>query len=165
MAVSRGAFVLGSYEALILFVPMMGAMGGNSGIQISTILVRALATGDLASTRMSKSFARELPITAIMAPVCGLAAAAITLLGVPLLKDVGWVEAAVSTANLAAAVGVGMLMAILTASVVGMLLPHLFRHVGVDPAIASGPIVTTVNDIVSVGVYFLVAVLVLGVAG
>jgi magnesium transporter len=53
-------------------------------------------------------------------------------------------------------VGVGMTCAIFCASLLGMLLPHMFRKVGVDPAIASGPIVTTTNDIVSVSLYFFV---------
>lgn len=149
------------YLALVMFVPMMGAMGGNSGIQISTIIIRALATGDLASTKVRLAFARELPITLIMAPVCGVSAALITFLGVPFLKSWGLVDATVPQVLMTVAVGVGMAVAIMTASLLGMSLPYLFRKFGVDPAIASGPIVTTTNDIVSVLAYFLVAMLIL----
>ncbi|GJM25145.1 MAG: magnesium transporter MgtE [Phycisphaerae bacterium] len=149
------------YLALVMFVPMMGAMGGNSGIQISTIIIRALATGDLASTKVRLAFARELPITLIMSPVCGVSAALITFLGVPFLKSWGLVDDSVPQALMTVAVGVGMSVAIMTASLLGMSLPYLFRKFGVDPAIASGPIVTTTNDIVSVLAYFLVAMSIL----
>ncbi len=150
------------YLALVMFVPMMGAMGGNSGIQISTIIIRALATGDLASTKARLAFSREMPITLIMSPVCGVAAALITFLGMPLLQSYGMVGEDVSRMLMTAAVGIGMAVAIFTASFLGMSLPYMFRKLGVDPAIASGPIVTTTNDIVSVLAYFLVASAILG---
>jgi magnesium transporter len=150
------------YIALVMFVPMMGAMGGNSGIQISTIIIRALATGDLASTKVRLTIAREIPITLIMAPTCGIAAAIITLVGLPFMKGWGMVDDSVPRFLMTAAVGCGMTVAILTASMLGMTLPYLFRKLGVDPAIASGPIVTTTNDIVSVLSYFVIGSLILG---
>ncbi len=160
MALCNRSFASESiYEAMVIFVPMMGAMGGNSGIQISTILVRSLATGDLASTRVRKAIARELPITLIMAPVCGVVASLITAIGVPLLKHFDHISQSVSVVRLSLSSGVGMIAAIATASVLGMSLPYLFRRIGVDPAIASGPIVTTTNDIVSVTVFFMVGML------
>ncbi|NOX57746.1 MAG: magnesium transporter [Planctomycetes bacterium] len=143
---------------------MMGAMGGNSGIQISTIIIRALATGDLASKKVRLTMAREMPITLIMSPVCGVAAALIAFLGTPYLQAWGMVHEAVPRMPLTMAVGLGMSSAIMTASLLGMTLPFLFRKVGVDPAIASGPIVTTTNDIVSVLVYFTIGFLILGEA-
>ena len=146
---------------MLIFVPMMGAMGGNSGIQISTILVRSLATGDLASTRVGKAISRELPITFIMAPVCGLFAALITRLGVPVLQHLGNIGSEVSINLLSLSVGIGMFAAITTSSMLGMSLPYIFRRFWVDPAIASGPIVTTTNDIVSVVVFFLVGMYVM----
>ncbi len=150
------------YIALVMFVPMMGAMGGNSGIQISTIIIRSLATGDLASTKVRLTIAREIPITLIMAPCCGAAATIITFLGLPFLKSWGMVDDSVPQILMTVAVGSGMTVAILTASMLGMTLPYLFRKLGVDPAIASGPIVTTTNDIVSVLSYFVIGSLILG---
>ncbi len=162
MAMSSRAFATEHvYQAMLIFVPMMGAMGGNSGIQISTILVRSLATGDLASTRVGKAISRELPITFIMAPVCGLFAALITRLGVPVLQHLGNIGSEVSINLLSLSVGIGMFAAITTSSMLGMSLPYIFRRFGVDPAIASGPIVTTTNDIVSVVVFFLVGMYVM----
>ena len=163
MAVFKDSFPKEVYMALFLFVPMMGAMGGNSGIQISTIIIRSLATGELASTRVGMDFARELPIALLMAPVCGMVAALITLVGVPLLHHIGeGVGPGVDVSRLSFSVGIGMCAAILIASLLGMVSPHFFRKIGVDPAIASGPIVTTANDIVSVTVYFMVGLVVMG---
>ncbi len=150
------------YLAMVMFVPMMGAMGGNSGIQISTILVRSLATGDLAGTKIRLMIAREIPITLIMAPSCGAMAALITFVGMPFLQQWGMVEPSVPRYLMTAAVGCGMTVAILTASMLGMTLPYLFKKFGVDPAIASGPVVTTMNDIVSVLSYFVIGSLILG---
>jgi magnesium transporter len=156
VALFNDSFNESVFGALILFVPMMGAMGGNSGIQISTIIVRSLATGDMESRKVGRDFARELPITIIMAPMCGIAAAMIAGLGIPALQRFGRVGLDVPGLQMAISVGVGMTCAIFCASLLGMLLPHMFRKVGVDPAIASGPIVTTTNDIVSVSLYFFV---------
>lgn len=151
-------FPIEVYVALVAFVPMMGAMGGNSGIQISTIIIRGLATGDIAATKASKSFAREFPIALVMAPACGILAAIITIIGVPLLVRYNVFQPVLTVWEFALAVGLGMTTAMTGASLLGMSLPHLFRRIGVDPAIASGPIVTTANDIISVTAYFLVAI-------
>ncbi len=150
------------FNILFMFVPMMAAMGGNSGLQISTIIIRSLATGDLESRRIGRDFSRELPITMIMAPMCGLVAGGIALAGLPLLDRLGRVDLSGGVVYIAGAVGISMAVAIITASLLGMVLPHLFRKVGVDPAIASGPIVTTTNDIVSVTLYFMVGMLIVG---
>jgi len=161
VALFRTSFNEQIFVAMLLFVPMMGAMGGNSGLQISTIIVRSLATGDMESTRMGRDFSRELPITLIMAPLCGLCAMLIASIGLPFLQHFGRVASEVHTLQLAAAVGIGMSCAILGASLLGMIVPHAFRKVGVDPAIASGPIVTTTNDIICVTLYFLTGMAIL----
>jgi magnesium transporter len=161
VAMFTPAFDFRVFSAMVLFMPMMGAMGGNSGIQISTIIVRSLATGEMESRRVGRDFARELPITMIMAPVCGIFAALIAGIGVPLLQHWGMIKPVVVASHLSAAVGIGMTFAIACASVLGMLLPHVFRKVGVDPAIASGPIVTTTNDILCVSLYFLTGMAIL----
>jgi magnesium transporter len=162
VALFRGSFPIEVYAALFLFVPMMGAMGGNSGIQISTIIVRSLATGELESTRIGRDLARELPITLLMAPSCGLLAATIARVGLPLLDHfTHGIDPSISINRLSLAVGLGMTAAILSACVLGMSLPHLFRKIGIDPAIASGPVVTTGNDIISMTIYFTIGLMVM----
>jgi len=158
IALSESSFEAAIYGTVIAFVPMVGAMSGNSGIQISTVIVRGLATGDLADTRPGLALQREGLIALIMAPVCGIFAVLISRLGLPILQSVGVVQGSVNAGTVATAVGVGMTLAILIAGLLGIVLPFVFRRIGVDPAIASGPIVTTVNDVISVSVYLAIAI-------
>lgn len=158
IALSESSFEAAVYGTVIAFVPMVGAMSGNSGIQISTVIVRGLATGDLADTRPGLALQREGIIALIMAPVCGIFAVLISRLGLPILQSVGVVQGSVNPGTVATAVGVGMTLAILIAGLLGIVLPFVFRRIGVDPAIASGPIVTTVNDVISVSIYLVIAI-------
>ncbi len=162
LAWSQGQFNPAVFGAIIAFVPMVGAMSGNSGVQISTVIVRGLATGDLASTRMRLALRREGIIALIMAPVCGLCAATISRAGLPLLESLGLIAAGFDAGRIATAVGLGMTAAILIAATLGIVLPFAFRRVGVDPAIASGPLVTTLNDVVSVSTYLTIAISIMG---
>ena len=158
LKVSAPRFDLALFTALMLFVPMIGAMGGNSGIQISTVIVRGFATGELASTKLNRAFAREGRIALAIAPVCGFAAWALVSIFFPLFQRFGAGTTHAGDGGLVAfAVGSGMTTAILVAGCLGILLPFTFRRLGIDPAIASGPLITTLNDVVSVTIYMLIA--------
>lgn len=147
--------------ALVAFAPMIGAMGGNSGIQISTIIVRGFATGEFANTKISRAFRREGRIALAMAPVCGVVAWGLATGGVALLQGMGFAVGAVPhPERLTLAIGVAMTAAILMAGVLAISLPFTFRRLGVDPAIASGPLVTTLNDLISVSIYMALAMLI-----
>jgi magnesium transporter len=173
MMTSQGWFdELVVYAALVIFVPMIAAIGGNCGIQIATVIVRGLATGELASSKFRTAFVRESRIALIMAPVCSLVAWLICRLGLPFLhgggrpaRGAGNAQAAsalgLDVDRIALAVGMGMACAILVAASLGMVLPFLFRRLRVDPAIASGPVVTTTNDIISVTIYLAFASLIM----
>ncbi len=144
--------------AIVAFIPMIGAMGGNCGVQTSTIIIRGIASGDLAASKLSLAFFREGRIALLMAPLCGLFSFAIAWIALPTLQRIGQVSTeGYSTPGVAWAVGLGMGAAILVAAALGILLPFFFRRVGVDPAIASGPIVTTCNDVISITTYLLIA--------
>lgn len=155
---SRPHFDLSLFATLVMFVPMIGATGGNSGIQISTVIVRGFASGDLGSMRFARALSREGRIALAMAPTCGLATWAVVSLFLPVMR---WIEPAAELpdelARIALAVGMAMCVAILTAAGLGILLPFTFRALKIDPAIASGPIVTTTNDVLSVLVYMVLA--------
>jgi magnesium transporter len=164
MMISQAWFnELAVYAALVIFVPMIGAIGGNSGIQIATVIVRGLATNDFASSQFKHAFFREGRIALVMAPACGVAAAGLCRFGLPLIQKlshahVGHGQTSTSTdpvnvGRISLAVGIGMTCAILIAGMLGILLPFVFRKLNVDPAIASGPIVTTANDIISVTIF------------
>ena len=162
LVASKRFFHFSVHTALIAFAPMIGAIGGNCGIQISTVIVRGLATGELASTMFRTAFSRESRIALMMAPACGLIAFLVCYFGLPVMTRMGEVSEDVNVMKIALSVGSGMTVAILVAAGLGMVLPFLFRRIGVDPAIASGPIVTTVNDILSVSIFLALASLIIG---
>jgi len=161
LRLSEPKFDMTLFAALVLFVPMIGATGGNSGVQISTVIVRAFAMGDHGATKLSKALFREGRIALTMAPVCGLVAWVAVMLFFPVFHQlVASSTVGDHAARVALAVGCGMTVAILTAALLGIALPFTFRRIGVDPALASGPLVTTVNDVMSVGIYMVIAMMI-----
>ena len=155
---SKPQFPVGLFAALVLFVPMIGATGGNAGIQITTVIVRGFATGELASTKLVRALAREGRIALFMAPICGLLAWGCVRAFFPIFMQFdGYVGDITACNQVALAVGVAMTLAILVAASFGIALPFSFRRLGVDPAVASGPLVTTMNDVLSVSIYMGVA--------
>ncbi len=144
------------FKLLFAFVPMIAAMGGNAGVQTSTIIVRGLATEDFSAGKVWLAFAREIRIALV-----------IGLTGGVLAGLIGGVAAASvhlhhSLLRTGVATGMGMALAILVAASLGISLPFLFRRTGVDPAIASGPLITTANDVISVTIYLSLAMLLIG---
>ena len=160
LAVARPQFDVRLFATLLLFVPMIAAMGGNSGIQISTVIVRGFATMELGSTKLGHVLLREGRIVLALAPVCGLAAWALAKIAFPFFK---WLEGPAVSADVGRvpfAIGIAMACAILVAGTLGVALPFTFRKLGADPAIASGPLVTTMNDVASVAIYMSLAMVI-----
>ncbi|MGD2111640.1 MAG: magnesium transporter [Phycisphaerae bacterium] len=163
LLVSEARFDAAVFAALASFAPMIGATGGNTGIQISTVIVRGFATGDIGASKLTRAFLREGRIAITMAPVCGLVAWALASLGLESLEAVGLsAESLADPGRVAIAIGAAMTVAVLVAGLLGIILPFTFRKLGVDPAIASGPLVTTTNDVVSVSIYMSLAMLIAG---
>jgi magnesium transporter len=154
-------FEVAIFGALVPFVPMIGAMGGNTGIQTSTIVVRGFATGELAGTKLGRALYREGRIALLMAPACGLLAWGMVHVSLPLLRAMEQTNPGlVDPVRIAWAVGIAMCAAIFVAALLGIALPFIFKSLKVDPAIASGPIVTTMNDVVSVSIYLSIGMIV-----
>jgi magnesium transporter len=143
------------YVAAAAFVPMIAAISGNAGLQTSTIVVSGLATGRLAALRLSQVFNREFRIALLVALSCG------ALGGVACAMLINYRASAegVSAMNLTLAFSFAMVTAIMVATTLGLFLPFLFRRIGIDPAISSGPLVTTANDSISVAIYMILTVL------
>jgi magnesium transporter len=161
LGVTRPQFSASLFGALALFVPMIGAMGGNSGIQISTIIVRGFATGELGATKLRLALMREGRIAMVMSLVCGVTAWLLVSISLPWLQSLDAAAVIpIDASRLSLAVGLAMASAILVAAMLGIALPFAFRRFGVDPAIASGPIVTTTNDVISVAVYMTLAMMI-----
>lgn len=162
----QGKFTSTFYAALVIFVPMIAAMSGNAGLQTSAIVVRGLGTGDMAAENLKKVFVREVRIAFLVALSCGIIGALIC--GVlPQLRTVGITvrqssELAVAFREylpIVMAFGIGMFSAIMVATTLGLFLPFLFKQLGIDPAISSGPLVSTINDSISVAIYMMLTLL------
>lgn len=140
-------------EALFLltFVPVIMGMGGNIGSQTATLTVRGLATGRIGGGErwMGRYLWRQAKIGAVL----GLTFAALVGLGAFLFEQNPWY---------AVVVGGSMFVAMLIASCNGALIPLVFERVGIDPAVAAGPLVTTSNDITGILIYFGFASLLIG---
>ncbi len=135
---------LADAAVLLLFVPAIMAMGGNTGIQTSTVTIRSLATGELRGTNVLKTIGREVRIALVMGALLGSAVLCIAT---------AWTE----MWTIGLCVGLAMCSAVVFSACMGALIPLVFRSMGIDPAVASGPLITTLNDGISLGIYFLVA--------
>lgn len=138
------------------FVPLITGMSGNVGIQCSTILVRGMSTGELSSGSRGEAIMKELMIGTLIGVVFG----ALCGLVVSMLAFFGVHSAGPDQYAVVAMVGFGVFGACLTATTLGTLSPFFFARFGIDPAVASGPIVTAFNDVLSSLIFFLVAKLV-----
>jgi len=126
--------------ALSFFFPVIMAMGGSTGTQAATIVVRGLATGDISLMNIGKRLWMEMRVALVNALVCGM------LLGL----IVGtWV----SDYGLGSVVGLALVLIIVNAGVIGSAVPMALKKWNIDPALATGPFVTTSNDILSLLIY------------
>jgi magnesium transporter len=146
------------YVAAVAFVPMIAAISGNAGLQTSAIVVSGLATGHLAALRLTTVFSREVRIALFVALSCALIGA----LACAVLLRTRSPDELLQPLRLIFAFGTAMFSAIMVATTLGLFLPFLFRKVGIDPAISSGPLVTTANDSISVAIYMSLAILLAG---
>ena len=148
---------LSGFLILGAFVPIVLAMGGNTGIQSSTLVVRSIALGDFRNCGVLQLLAREIAIGAAMGGVC---AVAIGFWARFLIRS-GAGALPVPASSLAAIVAVALFSAMTFAAVFGALVPLALHRLKVDPAVASGPFVTITNDISALLIYFGVTVLLL----
>ncbi len=142
-------FQLRLSEAFLLaFAPVVMGMGGNIGSQTMTLTVRGLATGRIGGRggNMGRFLAQQIRVGVVVGLVCASLAAAAAWL----LEQNPFYSGVVASSLFAA---------IILASLIGSLLPLAFERVGIDPAIASGPMVTTSSDITGILVYFGLATL------
>ncbi|HSV32178.1 MAG TPA: magnesium transporter [Atribacteraceae bacterium] len=135
---------------LAAFIPVIMDMGGDVGIQSSTIVIRGLATGDITQNNVWKCLWREILIGTFMGVICGVVVGAAGQIwqGVP---------------KLGVAVGGAMITTMTVASFLGAFLPTLFHRIGIDPAVVSGPLITTIKDITGLVIYFTIASVVMGI--
>lgn len=149
--IGRFENVLSKVVALAAFLPVIMGMGGNVGSQSSTIVVRGLATGYIQVNELTKVLFKEFRVALILGIGYGilLSCAAYFLYGTSL------------SIKFPLVVGLGITFSITFASTLGALMPMVFKRFGFDPAVATGPFVTTLTDLMSVLVYFSMASLLL----
>jgi magnesium transporter len=129
--------------ALVFFLPLLIDSAGNAGSQAATLMVRALAIGDVAARDWVRLLGREVVVAAALGLTMAIA---VSVLGV--LR--GGPDVAVVVAST-------MVLVVVVGSVIGMSLPFLLTRFRVDPATASAPLVTSIADITGVLVYFSIA--------
>ncbi len=139
---------IAAYVALVFFLPMLIGSAGNAGSQAATLMVRALAIGDVEMKDWGFMLGKELVIALALGATMALAVSGIGIFrGGP---DVAFV------------VALTMLIVVLFGSLIGMSLPFVLQRVGVDPATASAPLVATIADAGGVIIYFGIATVFLG---
>lgn len=145
----RYAFALESMVALTFFIPLLIDTGGNTGTQSATFVIRGLTTGEVTKGDVKRVVGRELILGLILG--CGLAVLA------GLNAVIMGTDAAV-----ALTVGISVVGVVSLGNLAGTLLPFAAERFGIDPAVISGPLITTVVDVLGLLVYFEVARLILG---
>jgi len=138
--------------ALSFFIPAIMAMGGNTGIQTSSVVVRGLATGDVNVYHIGRYLLRELATSLMTGSLI-----AASLFFVALFV--------VGSQELALVLTFSMLVVIIFAALVGTAVPLFLHRVGIDPALATGPFITTSNDVVAIVIYLGLATLILNGSG
>ena len=141
--------VFEKYAALFFFTPLIAAMAGNVGVQSSAIIVQGLANNDVKGSINSRLIKEML-----LAALNGI------ILALFLFVFVWAYEGSINTAL---AISSSLVVVIIVAGLIGTFVPLFLNKRGIDPAIATGPFITTSNDIFGILIYFLIAKMILGI--
>ncbi|MCK0471030.1 magnesium transporter [Halalkalibacter sp. APA_J-10(15)] len=146
------AGLIGTFEAtlaevalLAMFIPLIAEMAGNTGTQSLAVVVRGLALNHFDRDSIIRLIKRETATGLMMGIVCGIIVSLIALFlsqGSPILGFV---------------IGVSLFVTILFSTLSGTIIPLLIHKLKIDPVVASGPFITTINDIIGLFVYFSIA--------
>ena len=137
------------HRNLFFFTPLIAAMAGNAGVQSSAIIVQGLANNSLSGSLFNR-LVKEVALSLLN----GLILAAILFIGSHFLLNVNYIIGVIIT--------VALMSVIIIASLIGTFVPLLLNKFGIDPALATGPFITTSNDICGILIYFSIAKLILG---
>lgn len=142
-----GAYVIGVFDierfpSMALFIPLIAAMGGNVGVQSAAIVVQGLAAGKTpADARLVPRLFKELSVALLNGAICS-----VVILGASMALGYGW--------NLSATVSLSLIAVIVFAALFGTFVPLTLDRFKIDPALATGPFITTANDIIGLIIYF-----------
>jgi magnesium transporter len=142
---------------LALFVPLIISSGGNSGSQATSLIIRAIAIGEVLLQDWAKVLRREL----VSGLSLGLILGAIGVVRICLWEWLGWQEYGVHWFLIASTVGLSLVGIVLWGSLAGSMLPFILKRLGLDPATSSAPFVATLVDVTGLIIYFSVAQVIL----
>ncbi len=137
------------YPELFFFTPLIAAMAGNVGVQSSAIIVQGLANNTISGS-LWKRLTKEVSLTLLN----GLILAIILIVGSHYIIGVEW--------EIGITVATSLISVIIIAALIGTFVPIALNKYGIDPALATGPFITTSNDIFGILIYFTIAKLILG---
>jgi magnesium transporter len=144
--IGRFEETLDKVAILAVFIPLIAGMAGNTGTQALAVAVRRIAVGDLEDQSTIKMIVREAGTGLITGTICGVVVTLIVFI---------WQE----DIFLGLLVGISILATLTVATIAGAFIPLIMHRLKVDPAVASGPFITTINDIISILIYFGMATL------
>ena len=143
-----GAQVMGIFDIqnnidLAFFTPLIAAMGGNVGVQSAAIIVQGLASNSLGMDTMGERLLKELGVAMLNGIICSVLIMLITfLLGYP--------------SSIYFTVSISLMAVIIFAALFGTFVPLVLNKYKIDPALATGPFITTVNDVLGLFIYFMI---------
>lgn len=137
------------YGVLFFFTPLIAAMAGNVGVQSSAIIVQGLANNTISGS-LWKRLIKEISLSLLN----GLLLAVILILGSHFIVGVDYI--------IGVTVAISLVSVIVIAALIGTFVPIALNRYGIDPALATGPFITTSNDIFGILIYFSIAKLILG---
>jgi magnesium transporter len=136
------------YPELFFFAPLIAGMAGNAGVQSSAIVVQGLANNIIKGSMWDRLF-KEIKLSLFNGTIV-----AMLVFTFSMIFNLGW--------HFSMTVGISLIAVIIVASLVGTFIPILLDKRGIDPALATGPFITTSNDIFGTFIYFALAKLILG---
>lgn len=139
--IGRFEDTLDQVAVLAIFIPLIAGMAGNTGTQALAVAVRGLATGEYGEQGKIKLIVREAMTGLITGTVCGITITVVIYL---------WK----GDIFLGLLVGISIMATLVVATLAGSLIPIIMDRLKIDPAVASGPFITTINDIISILIYF-----------
>jgi len=151
--------VLAAIFILAIFIPVIMDMGGNVGTQSSTVIVRGLATGEIKANTLFdvlRIFLKESKIGSAIGIFSGIVIAIVIYIAI----EIRILDAEPITGMV---VGIAMFATIFIAAIMGALIPIVVHKCGADPALAAGPVITTVKDVTGLLIYFGIALILMGI--
>lgn len=142
--ISRFQHTLQQVVSLAFFMPMIAGMTGNTGTQSLAVVIQGLATGQLKKDEVFRLVRREAGVGLIIGSVCGILISIIAM---------AWQH----SPRLGLVVGFSLFCTLIIGTLAGTIIPIVLHYLKIDPAVASGPLITTLNDIFSLLIYFGIA--------